>query len=77
MGVNIPNITRVIQLKLADHLTLAVLMQRIGRAGHKASIPAISMLFVEDIHLLLENVSTLTKTTTSKDDKILVKTSLF
>ena len=77
MGVNIPNITRVIQWKLANHLTFALLMQRIGRAGRKASIPAISVLFVKDIHLLPENVSTLTETTTSKDDKILVKTSLF
>lgn len=52
-------------------------MQRIGCASCKASIFAISMLFVEDIYLLPENVSTLTKTITSKDDGILVKTSLF
>ena len=52
-------------------------MQRIGRAGHKASIPAISVLFLEDIHLLPENVSTFTETTSSKGNEILVKTSPF
>ena len=52
-------------------------MQKIGHADRKASILAISVLFVEDIHLLSENVSTFTETTTLKDDEILVKTSLF
>lgn len=52
-------------------------MQRIGRAGHKGSIPAIFVLLVEDIYLLPENVSTLTETITLKDNGILVKTSLF
>lgn len=47
MGVNIPNITWVIKWKLADHLTLAVFMQKIGHAGRKASIPAVLVLFVE------------------------------
>lgn len=54
-----------------------MLMQKTGCTGRKASIPAISVLFIEDIYLLPENVSTLTETTTSKDDEILVKTSLF
>ena len=77
MGVNIPTITRVIQWKLADHLIFAVLMQRISPAVRKASILVIFVLFIKDIHLLPENVSTLTKTITSKDNEILVKTSLF
>lgn len=52
-------------------------MQRIGRASRKASIPAISVLFVEDIHLLPINLSTFTEIIISKNDKILVKTSFF
>lgn len=54
-----------------------MLMQRTGCTGRKASIPAISVLFIEDIYLLPENVSTFIETTTSKDEEILVKTSLF
>lgn len=77
MGVNIPNITRVIQWMLSDYLTLAVLMQRIGHAGRKSSIPAVSVVFVEDIHLLPEDVSTLTETTILENNQVLVKTSPF
>lgn len=51
-----------IQWKLADHLTLAVLMQRIGRAGRKASIAAVSILFVEAKHLFPKGVATLSET---------------
>lgn len=52
-------------------------MQKIGRAGCKASIFAISVLFVDNIHLLSENVLIFIETTTLKDDEILVKTSFF
>lgn len=52
-------------------------MQRFGHTSCKASIPIISILFVENVYLLLENISTLIKTTISKDNEILVKTSLF
>lgn len=62
---------------LSDYLTLAVLMQRIGRAGRKFSILAVSMVFVEDIHLLPEDVSTLTETTILENNQVLVKTNLF
>lgn len=62
---------------MADHLTLAVLMQKIGHAGRKASIPAVLVLFVEEAYFLPENVSTLIETTTTKDNKVMVKTSLF
>lgn len=62
---------------LSNYLTLAVLMQRIGRAGQKSSIPAVSLMFIEGIHLLPEDVSTLTETTILENNQVLVKTSLF
>lgn len=52
-------------------------MQRTGRTCWKSSIPAVSVVFVEDIHLLQENVSTLIKTTILEDNQVLVKTSFF
>lgn len=52
-------------------------MQKIGCAGRKASIFAIFVLFIENIYLLPENISTLKETTTLKDNEIFVKTSPF
>lgn len=54
-----------------------MLIERIGCASCKASISAIFMLFIENIHLLLENISIFTKTITIKENKVLVKTRLF
>lgn len=62
---------------MADHLTLAVLMQKIGYTSRKASIPTILVLFVKDAYLLPENVLMLTKITTIKNNEVVVKTSLF
>lgn len=61
MGINIPNVTRVVQWKISDIITLAVLMQRIGRAGRDPRIAAVTLLLVEDCHILPKDVSTLTK----------------
>lgn len=52
-------------------------MQKIGYIGRKINIPTISMLFVENIYLLPENVSTFKGTIISKNDEILIKTSYF
>lgn len=52
-------------------------MQRFGYASYKASISAISILFIKNVYLLPENVSTLIEITISKNNQVMVKTSLF
>lgn len=52
-------------------------MQKIGYASHKINIPAISVFFIENIHLLLKNILTFIETTTLKKKEILIKTSFF
>ena len=56
MGVNIPDIKIIVQWKLAGQLTIATLWQRIGRAGRDQSLRAISVIFVEERHILPSNV---------------------
>ena len=51
MGVNIPDIKVIIQWKLAEHLTIAALWQRIGRAGRNQSLCAVSVVFVEECNV--------------------------
>lgn len=77
MSVNISNITQVIQWKLVNHLTFAVLMQKISCASRKASMFAISMLFIKDIHLLRENVLILIEITITRKNEVLIKISPF
>lgn len=57
MGVNIQNVARVIQWKIADHLVLAALVQRIGRAGRDKTLPAVAIIFVESKHFLRDDVA--------------------
>lgn len=52
MGVNIPDIKRVIQWKIFDLLTLATLVQRIEQAGRDTSILAVAVVFVEKKQIL-------------------------
>lgn len=54
-----------------------MLIQRISHDSWKASIPVIFILFLEDIHLLLENILTLMEITSLEDNEVLVKTSCF
>lgn len=55
MGIDIQDVTRVIQWKLSDHLVLATLLQRIGQAGQDASLPAVAIVFVQSKYILPEN----------------------
>lgn len=57
MGINIPDIKRVIQWKVFDLLTLATLVQCIARAGRDPSIHAIAVVFVEKKQILLNDMS--------------------
>lgn len=52
-------------------------MQRFGHASYKASISVISILFIKNVYLLPENVSTLIEITISKNNQVMVKTSPF
>lgn len=61
IGINIPNITRVIQWKWSEQLTFTILMQHIGQAERNLRIAAVTILFIEDCYLLPKNVSTLAK----------------
>lgn len=57
MGVNIPDIEWVIQWMIYDHLTLATLVQRMGRAERDSKISAVAVLFVEQKQVLPENIT--------------------
>lgn len=48
MGVDIPDIEVVIQWKISKHLSLASLVQRIGRAGRDERVKAVAITMVED-----------------------------
>lgn len=52
MGVDIPDIDVVIQWDISEHLTLAMLWQRIGRAGRDPGLKALSIVFIFSKHLL-------------------------
>lgn len=54
-----------------------VFIERFGHADCKSSIFTIFILFVENIYLLPEKLSTFTKTTISRHNKTMVKTSPF
>ena len=45
-----------IQWKIADYLTFAVLLQKISRAGHDKTLPAVIIIFVESKHFLQDNI---------------------
>lgn len=60
-----------------DYQTLTMLIQKIGRTSQKSSIFVVSVVFVEDIYFLSEDVSTLTETTILENNQMLIKTSLF
>lgn len=57
MGGNIRNVARAIQWKIADHLVLAALLQRISRAGRDKTLPACAIKFVESMHFLRNNIA--------------------
>ncbi len=77
MGVNIPNITRVIQWKMSENLTFASRMQHFGRAERNPRIAAVSLLFIEDCYLLPDNVNSLTERTVTNKNLEIVKISPF
>lgn len=77
IGVNIPNITWVIQQKWSEQLILAVLIQHFGRARQNPWIAAVLVLFLEDYYLLPGDVDTLVKSTVTKDNQTLMRISLF
>lgn len=52
MGVDIPDVDVVIQWDISEHLTLAMLWQRFGRAGRDPSLDALAIAFVFEKHLL-------------------------
>lgn len=55
--MNIPDIERVIQWKIIDHLTLATLIQRIGRAARDITILAVVVVFMEKKHILPKDMT--------------------
>lgn len=56
MGVDVRDVARSIQWQIAEHLTFAALLQRVGRAGQDKDLPAVSIVFVEKKHMI-RNVS--------------------
>lgn len=57
MGVNLQDVVRAIQWKILEHLTLAALLQRIGRAGRDQAMPAVAIVFIDSKHILPEDIS--------------------
>lgn len=56
MRVNIQDVARTIQWKIADHLTFAALLQRIGCTGYDKTLPAVGIIFVESKHFLRDDI---------------------
>lgn len=59
MGINLPDISCVIQFKISDYIILPKLLQQLGCGGRNASCIAVAMVFIEmwqilpdDIHIL-------------------------
>lgn len=52
LGVDIPDIQIVVQWKIAKHLTLAGLVQRIGRAGRDPTVKAVAVVMAEQSYFL-------------------------
>lgn len=52
MGVDIRDVACSIQWRIAEHLTLAALLQRVDRAGRDKDLPAVSIVFVEKKHMI-------------------------
>ena len=57
MSVNIPNIKRVIQWKVFDFLTFAILVQCIRQASRDLNICAIAVVFLEKKQILPNDIS--------------------
>lgn len=55
MGINFPDIDIIAQWGLVDHLTLASIWQRIGRAARDPLHHAIATVFVQDRYILPED----------------------
>lgn len=56
INLDIPDITRIVQWKIPKRLTFAVLIQRLGRAGMDALLPAVALVFVEKKHILPDDM---------------------
>lgn len=54
LGVDISDVEIIVQWKIADHLTLAGLVQRIGRAGRDSSVEAIAVVMTQPSYILPE-----------------------
>ena len=57
MGVDIPDIRRVIQWTIVEHSTLATILQQIGHAAQRIEILAVAVVFVESKHILPEDMT--------------------
>ncbi len=59
MGINIPDIMRMVQFKISDFILLLELLQQLGWAGRDKSCTTIIMIFIHPSQVLLDNVYTL------------------
>ena len=57
MGIDIWDVERAIQWKIRNHVNLVVLLQRIGYAGRDKILPAVCIIFVEDKHMLPNDIA--------------------
>lgn len=77
MGVNISNITRVIQWKMLENLTFASFMQYFVWARQNLCIAAVLLLFIKDCYLLPNNINSIMEKTIIYKNLEIVKISLF
>ena len=62
----------MVQWKIADHLTFADLTQQLSRCGRDPDMPALALVFIEQMHILPDNVDTITESN-FKDSRALVE----
>ena len=61
MGLNLCDVACVVQWKIADYLTLIYLTQQLGYCGKVPDMLALALVFIEQMHILPDNVDTITE----------------
>lgn len=58
MGINIPDIIRVVQFEILDFIVLPKLLQRLGWGGRDKSCAVVAIIFVYSRQILPDNMHT-------------------
>lgn len=57
IGVNIRDVTCIIEGKISDNLVFAILLQQIGKVGREKTLLVIYIVFIESKYVFLDNIT--------------------